>query len=102
MKKDEIEKLIQKAEERYHQAEMNYQDTGSNRYYTTMCKNEALADILRDALNAEKHIEISKRLSSYVKQWAGIIADFPYKSQQLKEEELQQIISEIMIQAIFL
>lgn len=99
MKNEEIEKLIQKAQDRYHKAEMNYEYTGENRYYNTMCKNEALIDALRDSQNSAKHIEISKRLSSYVKQWAGEIAEFPYKSEERKKEKIQSIMSEIMFQA---
>jgi len=81
---------------------MNYQDSGNGRYYNTFNKNEALADVLTDALNAEKHIEISKRLSSHIRQWAGMISEFPYKTTERTEQEIKQIIAEIMLQVKFL
>lgn len=97
--KSKVEKLIEKARARQKAAEANYQDTGENRYYNTMVKNEALADTLEDALKSEKYIRMAKMLSNDIRNWAATLESWEYENPKTREECVHKILSEITLTA---
>lgn len=71
MEKKEIEKLIAKYQKRADNAEIVYQETGAQRYYTTQWTNQSLADTLRIALSAKDDHEALRDMRMMVSNFAS-------------------------------
>lgn len=79
----EMEKMIDKYQKRADAAEEAYQETGMQRYYTTYCTNQDLADALRIALSAKEEHEILHDMKSVLSKFAskGAAATSPFSSE---------------------
>ena len=83
-----LEKLIAKYQQRADAAEQAYQETGAQRYYTTHCTNQDLADALRIALSAKDEHDtlrdIKMMLSNFASRGAAATSPFRSGDEQVK------------------
>ena len=84
----ELEKLMAKYQQRADAAEQAYQETGVQRYYTTHCTNQDLADALRMALSAKEEHEtlhdMKMMLSNFASRGAAATSPFRSGDEQVK------------------
>ena len=84
----ELEKLIAKYQQLADAAEQAYQETGVQRYYTTHCTNQDLADALRMALSAKEEHEtlhdMKMMLSNFASRGAAATSPFRSGDEQVK------------------
>ena len=78
----ELEKMIAKYQQRADAAEQAHQETGMQRYYTTYCTNQDLADALRIALSAKEEHETLHDMKMMLSNFAsrGAAATNPFRS----------------------
>ena len=92
MVKKEIEKLIESYEKKAAAAEANYRDTGYDRYYNAVKRNEGMASFLRNSLESKERAERGDMLQREIDAMASKIKEFRYLSPQRREEELNDIL----------
>lgn len=95
MFKKEIAKLIEGYEKKAAAAEANYRDTGYDRYYKAVQRNEGMASFLRNSLESQERAERGDMLQHEIDAMASKIKEFRYLSPQRREEELNDILVRI-------
>ena len=95
MLEKEIKKLIESYEKKAAAAEANYRDTGYDRYFNAVQRNEGMASFLRNSLESKERAERGDMLQREIDDMASKIKEFRYLSPQRKDEELGDILVRI-------
>jgi hypothetical protein len=95
MVKKEIKKLIESYEKKAAAAEANYRDTGYDRYYNAVQRNEGMVSFLKNGLEFQERAERGDMLQREIDAMASQIKEFRYLSPQRREEELTNILVRI-------
>ena len=88
MDEKKLKELIDKYQKRADTAEQDYQLSGAQRYYTTQCTNQDMADALRIALVAKEDHETLRDMKLTLSNFAsrGAAATSPHRPESERAE----------------
>lgn len=92
---EKLKKLIAEHEKKAEEAYMNYQSTGYRRYETAQIKHEDWVDTLNALLYSADNARIAGTLKTNIGAWATTIENLKYKTDEAKQEEIENLLEEI-------